>query len=431
MIEITPEYQQVFDAIERKDPFIFVSGRAGTGKTTLVDHIRNTLDGNVVVVAPTGVAALQVKGVTIHSFFKFPPRFIFPEQDIKKLKDRRLYSKLRLLIIDEVSMVRADMIDAIDLFLRVNGPNERVPFGGVQVLFVGDLFQLPPVVRQEEMQILNERSYNGPFFFDAMVLHRQDLTCVELNKIFRQKDSKFIELLNQIRMNEQTEVALEEINSCCFSEEKALNQGGITLTTTNAKADSMNMRALNGLHGESKIFLGQVSGKFKLDDRNLPAPMQLELKIGARVMLTANDTTYPKRWVNGSLGSVVGFAKDVIRIELDETIRQQIIEVPLAKWESYEYIFDEQSQSIVPNVIGTYQQYPLVLAWAVTIHKSQGKTLNQVNIDFSGGAFAPGQVYVALSRCTELDGIHLNKKIQLRDVYCDQRIKTFHRRLIA
>lgn len=429
MIEITPDYREVFEAIERRDPFIFVSGRAGTGKTTLVTHLRDTLDGNVVVVAPTGVAALQVRGVTIHSFFKFPPRLIFPEEDIKKLKDRRLYSKIRLLIIDEVSMVRADIVDAIDLFLRVNGPKEGVPFGGVQVLFVGDLFQLPPVVRSEELEVLRSRSYEAPYFFHAMALHRQELTCIELKKIYRQKDAEFTALLNDIRVDRNISAALEILNSTCYSDQDSLNDHAITLTTNNAKADSINLMQSQAIQSEPILLTGQISGRFNVDERNLPAPMNLTLKVGARVMLTANDQSYPKRWVNGSLGVVRSITADYVKVELDHPINKVYVEVPKSQWETYQYEFDDLTQQIKPVVIGTYSQYPLMLAWAVTIHKSQGKTLEQVRVDLSGGAFAPGQVYVALSRCTTLEGLSLERPIRRGDIKCDPNVKNFYKRL--
>jgi ATP-dependent DNA helicase PIF1 len=430
LIEITPEYEEVFSAIDRGDPYVFVSGRAGTGKTTLVNHLRNTLDGNVVVVAPTGVAALQVRGVTIHSFFKFPPRLIFPEEDIKKLKDRRLYSKIRLLIIDEISMVRADMIDAIDLFLRVNGPKEGRPFGGVQVMFVGDLFQLPPVVRSEEMDVLRSRNYDAPFFFHAMCLHRQELTCVELKKIFRQKDTEFTDLLNAIRVNEDIPQALEIINAACYRSDQSEDSSAITLTTTNAKADSINQRAIGAITGEQKTYVGKASGKFKLDERNLPAPLNLTLKIGARVMFTANDKSMPRRWVNGSLATVTGFGEEVIKVELDNPYGKVHVEVPSFVWETYQYEVDDETDQIKPVVIGAYEQFPLMLAWAVTIHKSQGKTLDRVKVDLAGGAFAPGQVYVALSRCTTLEGISLAKPIRPFDIKCDPYVKSFYQRLM-
>ncbi len=434
MIEITPEYEAVLTAIARKDPYIFISGRAGTGKTTLVNYLRNELEEQVAVVAPTGVAALQVRGVTIHSFFRFPPRLIFPENDIKKLKDRRLYNKLGILIIDEISMVRADMIDAIDMFLRVNGPREGRAFGGVQVIFVGDLFQLPPVVRQEEMEVLRERGYDAAYFFNAQVLDRSALTYIELMKIFRQKDKAFTDLLNQIRMNQSADVALKIINDSCFHPNMSGDQQAITLTTTNQRADSMNAHQMRALDTETRIYKGRVDGKFNIDERNLPSPLDLTLKLGARVMFTANDRNMPRRWMNGTLGKVIEFATDSITVEIDPpssslSRMRHLVEVPIFAWESYQYEFDEKENQIKPVVNGKFEQFPLMLAWAVTIHKSQGKTLEKVKVDLSGGTFAPGQVYVALSRCTTLEGIELLQPIRTNDVRTDVHVKDFYRRL--
>ena len=279
-LEITPDYQLALDAVERGDPYIFISGKAGTGKTTLISHLRKTIAGNVVVLAPTGVAALQVRGVTIHSFFRLPPRLIFPEEDIKPLRssrERQLYKDIRLLIIDEISMVRADLVDAIDLFLRENGPQKGEPFGGIQVMFVGDLFQLPPVVSSSDMHILHERGYEGPYFFCAMALHRKEITMIELTKIFRQKDAHFAQLLNQIRINEDIEVALETINDACFAKAAEPDPMTITLTTTNARADMINHGELKNLTSDATSFTGKLEGKFNVDERNLPSPMHLTL----------------------------------------------------------------------------------------------------------------------------------------------------------
>lgn len=434
MTEITPEYQTVFDAIARQDPFIFISGRAGTGKTTLVNYLRQHLTEQVAVVAPTGVAALQVRGVTIHSFFRFPPRLIFPETDIKKLKDRRLYNKLGILIIDEISMVRADMIDAIDMFLRVNGPREGKPFGGVQIIFVGDLLQLPPVVRQEEMAVLRERGYEAAYFFNAQILHRQELTYIELKKIFRQKDQFFTQLLHQIRLNQEVGSALQTINQSCYHPQDGGDYQAITLTTTNQRADNINAQEMRLLDTETRVYQGRVAGKFNIDERNLPSPLQLTLKLGARVMFTANDRNLPRRWMNGSLGKVVQFESEAITIELDASAHsssrtRNLVEVALFAWESYQYEFDEEEQQIKPVVNGTFEQFPLMLAWAVTIHKSQGKTLEKVRIDLTGGSFAPGQVYVALSRCTTLEGIELLQPIKNNDIRTDPQVKDFYRQL--
>ena len=433
MIEITPEYELVLQAISRGDSYIFISGRAGTGKTTLVHYLRSQLTEQVVVVAPTGVAALQVKGVTIHSFFRFPPRLIFPETDIKKLKDRRLYNKLGVLIIDEISMVRADMVDAIDMFLRVNGPREGHPFGGVQVIFVGDLFQLPPVVRSEEMEVLRDRGYDAAYFFNAKVLNRNEITYIELKKIFRQKDQYFTELLNQVRMNQSAQTAIQTINESCYRPNFASDSQAITLTTTNQRADRINSEAMRLLDTETKIYKGRVDGKFNIDERNLPSPLDLTLKLGARVMFTANDRNIPRRWMNGSLGKVVHFDTETIRVELDSQKdagnTRHLVEVPIFAWESYQYEFDEKEQQIKPVVNGKYEQFPLMLAWAVTIHKSQGKTLEKVKVDLTGGSFAPGQLYVALSRCTTLEGIELLQAIKNNDVRTDAHVIEFYRKL--
>ena len=425
-IEITPDYQAVITAIDRGDPYIFVSGKAGTGKTTLIGHLRETVAGNVVVVAPTGVAALQVKGVTIHSFFRLPPRLIFPEEDIKPLRDKQLYKDIRLLIIDEISMVRADVVDAMDLFLRENGPQKGKPFGGIQVMFVGDLFQLPPVVSTADMQVLADRGYEGPYFFCAMALHRKDVTMVELSKIFRQKDEHFANLLNRIRINQEVDEAIDTLNAQCFHRNEEPDEQRITLTTTNARADQINSAELRAITTESKTYAGKTTGKFNVDERNLPSPNQLILKVGAKVMFTATDPGFPKRWVNGTIGVVRELLSDKVKVMVQNGPYSNTVEVGPHQWESYRYDYDMMSGKISPSVIGTYEQIPLMLAWAVTIHKSQGKTLDKVKVDLSSGAFASGQVYVALSRCKTIDGISLQRPIELKDVRCDQEIKRFY-----
>jgi ATP-dependent exoDNAse (exonuclease V) alpha subunit len=425
-IEVTPDYQAVIDAIERRDPYIFVSGKAGTGKTTLIGYLREIISGNVVVVAPTGVAALQVKGVTIHSFFRLPPRLIFPEEDIKPLRDKRLYKDIRLLIIDEISMVRADVVDAMDLFLRENGPQKGKPFGGIQVVFVGDLFQLPPVVSSADMQVLSERGYEGPYFFCAMALHRKDVTMVELSKIFRQKDEHFASLLNRIRINQDVDEAIDILNSQCFRHDAVSDEDTITLTTTNARADQINGAGLRAIEKDAKVYLGKTTGKFNIDERNLPSANTLALKVGAKVMFTATDSNFPKRWVNGTIGIVRELLPDKVKVMVKNGPYSNTLEVTAHQWESYRYDHDMMSGKISPSIIGTYEQIPLMLAWAVTIHKSQGKTLDKVKVDLSSGAFASGQVYVALSRCKTIEGISLQRPIEPKDVRCDQEIKRFY-----
>ncbi|MBT8572600.1 AAA family ATPase [Polynucleobacter paneuropaeus] len=425
-IEITPDYQAVINAIERQDPYIFVSGKAGTGKTTLIGYLREHIPGNVVVVAPTGVAALQVKGVTIHSFFRLPPRLIFPEEDIKPLRDKRLYKDIRLLIIDEISMVRADVVDAMDLFLRENGPHKGEPFGGIQVLFVGDLFQLPPVVSSSDMEVLAQRGYEGPYFFYAMALYRKDVTMIELTKIFRQKDERFAELLNRIRINQNIDEALDILNHECFTNAKEIDDQTITLTTTNARADQINGAGLRALETDIKTYASKSTGKFSVDERNLPSAANLVLKVGARVMFTATDPNFPKRWVNGTVGVVRELLPDKVKVLVQKGPYSNTVEVTTHQWESYRYEHDMMSGKISPQIIGTYEQIPLMLAWAVTIHKSQGKTLDKVKVDLSSGTFASGQVYVALSRCRSIEGITLQRPIEPKDVSCDAEIKRFY-----
>jgi ATP-dependent exoDNAse (exonuclease V) alpha subunit len=425
-IEVTPDYQAVIEAIERHDPYIFVSGKAGTGKTTLIGYLRETIPGNVVVVAPTGVAALQVRGVTIHSFFRLPPRLIFPEEDIKPLRDKRLYKDIRLLIIDEISMVRADVVDAMDLFLRENGPQKGKPFGGIQVMFVGDLFQLPPVVSSSDMQVLADRGYEGPYFFCAMALHRKDVTMIELSKIFRQKDEHFANLLNRIRINQDVDEAIDILNAQCYQANQEVDEETITLTTTNARADQINGAGLRAITNEVKVYAGKTTGKFNVDERNLPSANNLALKVGAKVMFTATDPGFPKRWVNGTIGVVREMLPDKVKVMVKNGAYSNTVEVTGHQWESYRYDHDMMSGKISPSIIGTYVQIPLMLAWAVTIHKSQGKTLDKVKVDLSSGAFASGQVYVALSRCKTIEGISLQRPIQPKDVSCDQEIKRFY-----
>jgi ATP-dependent exoDNAse (exonuclease V) alpha subunit len=400
---------------------VFVSGKAGTGKSTLIDFLRRSYNGNIVVVAPTGVAALNVKGATIHSYFRFPPRVV-TDEDIKQVKDRRLYTKLDLLVIDEISMVRADVLDGIDKFLRLNGRHSDRPFGGTQLLLVGDLFQLPPVVSRTEEAVLFSRKYTSPYFFSAKSLERCQMAPVELGKVFRQTDNAFVEMLDRIRVAEQLETILPSLNTRCFR--SASDTRVITLTCTNATADQINATELDKLMGEPRTFAGTISGKFAIEEERLPAPLNLSLKPGAQVMFTKNDGG--RRWVNGTLGRVVGFKDASIQVELISDHPGAVHDVQPVEWESFKYEYDYAENKIKPAVIGYYRQYPLMLAWALTIHKSQGKTLEKVRIDLGSGAFSPGQVYVALSRCRSLEDIVLSRPISQREVKCDQRIRRFY-----
>lgn len=423
-IQITEEYLKIKGLVDAGCSVVFVSGKAGTGKSTLIKYLRSTSKGNIVTVAPTGVAALNVQGVTLHSYFKLPHRIIY-DDDIREVADRRLYTRLDLLIVDEISMVRADMIDAMDQFLRLNGRSRDLAFGGAQLLFVGDLFQLPPVVTSGDEKILNERGYESPFFFSAQSLKKCQMACVELTEVFRQRDSEFTVLLNNIRIAENLKQVVPKINGNCKSVKD--DDSVITLTCTNDVADRINAAELNKLPDVSKTYHGETSGTFSAEVDRLPSPMNLELKVGAQIMFTKNDES--KRWVNGSLGTVVELLDDNIKVELITDTQGIVYDVLPVEWESFKYEFDKVSDKIVPVIGGKYVQYPLMLAWAVTIHKSQGKTLEKVRVDLGSGAFASGQVYVALSRCRSLAEITLTRPIKANEVKCDPILLRFNEML--
>ncbi|MCK4919253.1 MAG: AAA family ATPase [Candidatus Omnitrophica bacterium] len=423
-IEITDEYKEIFEWIKAGAPIVFVTGKAGTGKTTFVRYLRQVYDGNIVVVAPTGVAALNIDGVTINSFFQLPWRLI-EEDDIKFVRDRRLITKMKVLIIDEISMVRSDIIDAIDKFLRLNRESDE-PFGGVQLLLIGDLFQLPPVLNKQEAQAIQLKGYDSSYFFSAKVLKECSLVPKELTKIYRQSDRKFIDLLNNIRIGENLDQVLPVIN-CRVLNKKVLNDTRLTLSCTNYVADKINESQMRKLPGELRKFEGMISGKFIVSNEKLPSPINLALKKGAQVMFTKNDGG--RRWVNGTLGRIVGFERDSIRVDVEGEYQNKIYDIQKVTWESYKYKYDEQKQRIIPVKVGFYTQYPLMLAWAVTIHKGQGKTLEKVHIDLGSGAFGTGQVYVALSRCRSLEDIQLAKFIRTQDIKCDPIVKRFYKAL--
>lgn len=423
-ITITEEYLSVKETLESGCQIVFVSGKAGTGKSTLIKYLRHTYKHNIVAVAPTGVAALNIQGATLHSFFKFPHRIII-DDDIKEVRDRCLYSRLDLLIVDEISMVRADMIDAMDKFLRINGRCESLPFGGTQLLFVGDLFQLPPVVTKHDEKILDERGYTSPFFFSAKSLETCAIAYVELTEIFRQNNSEFAFMLNQIRVAENLSEVIPKINESCHSEGD--DNSIITLTCTNAVADQINSSELQKFPEPSKTYYGKVEGKLNVEDERLPSPLNLELKVGSQVMFTKRDEL--NSWVNGTLGKVVALSDKSVTVELIGDREGIIYEVSPVEWESFKFEYDKVTDEIVPVVVGKYIQFPLMLAWAVTIHKSQGKTLDKVRVDLGSGAFASGQVYVALSRCRSLEDITLTRPLKLSEVKCDPIIIRFNQML--
>lgn len=418
-IIISEEYRTVESLLKVGCPVVFVTGNAGTGKTTLIHYLKNILDRKVVVVAPTGVAALNSGGMTIHSFFHLPPK-IHEEEDIKLVHNRKLYKKMDLLIIDEVSMVRCDLLDSIDKFLQKNR-SSRKPFGGVQLLLVGDLFQLPPVVSVEEWDVLERKGYASPYFFSSFGLQETSMVPIELTYIYRQEDSTYIDLLNRIRVGEDIESVIENLNGQLCED---YYQPDITLTCTNNLADRINKYELGNLLSEEHLFKGTIEGHFTLEQNKLPAPMDLRLKEGARVMFTKNDAQ--RRWVNGTIGIVRKIEQRSIMVELVSDSRGMVHDVVPEIWESYKYVYDSEKDEIVSNKVGQYTQFPLMLSWAVTIHKSQGKTLDNVLLDLGSGAFASGQVYVALSRCRSMEGFRLARPIRETDVKCDPLIRQFY-----
>ncbi len=425
-IEKTPEFLRAFDMFEHSPKHIFLTGRAGTGKSTLLQYFRSSTRKNVAVVAPTGVAAVNIKGQTIHSFFCFKPD-ITPdaakEVHLRRGK-RELYRNLDAVIIDEVSMVRADLLDCIDVFLRKNGPDKKKPFGGVQMILIGDLYQLPPVVTGADRDIFGGL-YASPYFFDAKVFQECTFEFLELEKIYRQTEDRFIKLLNSVRDNAVRPEDLALLNLRYSPDfEPPPDDFYVYLTTTNDLADGVNRSRLASIKGKTFAYTGQVNGAF--EQKNLPTHEALELKFGAQVMLLNNDPM--GRWVNGSIGHVMDIIhgasgeEDAVRVRLADG---QEVDIAPFTWEMFRFVYDKELERVNSEVVGAFRQYPLRLAWAVTIHKSQGKTFSKVIIDVGRGTFSHGQAYVALSRCTTLEGIVLRRPFLRQHILLDVRVRDF------
>lgn len=419
------EFQTALELIQETNQSFFLTGKAGTGKSTFLKHIVETVSKDFVVVAPTGIAAVNVGGVTIHSFFQFPLRPLLPEdEDIKIFwKDsekRKIISAMDTLIIDEISMVRADLIDGIDYSLRKNGGNPNLPFGGKQVVFVGDIFQLEPVTIKNsgEQKIISE-IYGSVYFYNAKVFEKVSLFTVELQKVYRQTDSAFISLLDKVRVKEISQTDLNKINTRVFSQsELNKNAFAITLTTKNDLADTVNFKKLSELKSDPFTYNAEVSGEF--EESKYPTEPELTLRVGAQVIFIKNDTD--KRWVNGTIGQVNGLTDTDIKVKLKDG---EIYSVEKRMWENIKYQYNKEKKKIEQEIVGTFKQYPLKLAWAITIHKSQGLTFDKVVVDFGSGTFASGQAYVALSRATSFEGLFLKQKLNSTDIYIDDEIKEF------
>lgn len=416
---------------------IFLTGKAGTGKTTFLKYIRENCVKQIAVTAPTGVAAINAGGATIHSFFQLPLSPFIPEgrgmlnnTAVNKnsllgrmrlnSEKRKVLQQLELLIIDEISMVRCDTLDAIDVVLKHFRNRNNEPFGGVQILFIGDMFQLPPIMPDEEWKLISN-FYKSVYFFDSYVMQQFPPAYIEFNKIYRQSDSSFIEVLNEVRHNNLSEHGLNVLNDRYDPWfELSSNDGYIFLTTHNFQSDRTNITELEKLKSGSHIFKAEVEGEF--NEKAYPADEQLELKVGAQVMFIKNDREKIKRYFNGKIGVITKIEKDKIFVHCKNDIDE--IEVEKETWENIRYTVDKQTQQLEEEVIGKFKQFPLRLAWAITIHKSQGLTFDKAVID-AGRAFAPGQVYVALSRCTSLKGIVLKSQVTASGLQTDARILQF------
>ena len=429
---LNPEFLQAWSLLRNTSRSVFLTGKAGSGKSTFLRYIVDHIKKNHVVLAPTGIAATNVKGVTLHSFFQIPLRPVPPDdpdyslrrigKKVKLNKEKlRLIRELELIVIDEISMVRADVIDFVDRLLRNIRRRHHEPFGGCQMLLVGDIFQLEPVVTSDTRTVLGHY-YDNFFFFNALVYTQMELIAIELRKIYRQKDVDFTSLLDRLRVNQATAADFSLLNRNVISnlQKEEDDRFTMTLAAKRDTVDAINSRAMNELKGEEFIFEGEIKDEFP--EKQLPTDKNLSLKVGAQVVLLRNDPE--RRWFNGSLARIHAIEPEHLRIELEDGT---IHELEKTTWENVKYSYDEETKRVKEDVIGTFTQYPLKAAWAMTIHKSQGLTFDRVIVDLEGGAFSSGQTYVAISRCTSLEGMRLSSPVSRRDVIVNNEIVNFSR----
>jgi len=415
-VEFGEKFERLFNLMENTSKSLFITGKAGTGKSTLLRYFLKKTKKEVVSLAPTGLAAINADGQTIHRFFGFPPSML-DKSTIKRPKNPKMYERLDTLIIDEISMVRADLMDAMNLFLKKSRKSTE-PFGGVQMILFGDLFQLPPVTKNEEKVMMNSR-YSSSYFFDANIMKDFDIQIIELTEVFRQKEAEFIALLDSVRHGN---ISLEEISKInCRVDPVFLpkkDDPHIILCSTNYGADLINQQRLRELSGREFSYLAKLEGK--CNPRSFPGEEKLILKSKARVIFIKNDPD--GIFVNGSLGIVDELGHDYILVKLDDGT---YVNLSQSTWEANKYEFDESKNEISSRIIGKITQFPIKLAWALTIHKSQGQTFENVFIDFSSGIWDHGQAYVALSRCTTLKGMVLKTPVLQKHVIVDPRVIQF------
>ena len=413
---LSEEQHELFRLIEDTNEHVFITGRAGTGKSTLLEYLSWHSSHTLAICAPTGVAALNVGGQTIHSLFRLPIGVIADHEIDQGPEVRKLLSAIDTLVIDEVSMVNADLMDAIDRSLRQARGRPHEAFGGTQIILFGDPYQLAPVPGENDERAYFADHYRSMWFFDAKVWDEADLRIFELTTIHRQHELEFKQLLTAVRHGSVTAEMAHRLNS--VGARPAPTEGAITLATTNAAVNRINAQGLGKLPGRSLSAVAEVTGDF--GNRSYPADERLELKIGAQVMFLRNDTGIDRRWVNGTIGEVVKIA-DTVTVEVDG----EDFEVQPAIWERYKYSYEPATKTLRKDVVAEFQQFPLRLAWAVTIHKSQGKTYDQAIVDLGPRSFAPGQTYVALSRITELEGLYLTRPLRPSDIIVDPAVRRF------
>ncbi|MEP7195474.1 MAG: DEAD/DEAH box helicase [Saprospiraceae bacterium] len=420
ILSLHEEQHYALDKFNDFKGVILLTGKAGTGKSTLFNLFNKITSKKTVVLAPTGIAAINVGGQTIHSFFKLPPFFV-SSKDYRPIS-KSLIKKIDLIVIDEISMVRADILDHIDQILKISTSN-NAPFGGIPMLWIGDLYQLPPIVSTVEEREYFKNNYSSPYFFSSKVMSDlKEFEIIELSQVFRQSELRFIKLLNKIRINEIDEDDLLDINERFLPITQSDDNPTITLSTTNAIANQINMDELAKLSTTTKVYQSKISGK--ISTSQMPNELQLILKLGAQVMTIRNSPD--KAYVNGSIGIIEELGDDFIKVKF--TNPDSSVKVNYENWDIIRYV--EEKNELKKEIIATFSQLPVRLAWAVTIHKSQGKSFDRLILDLGRGAFETGQAYVALSRCRNLEGLFLKQKLSWRDIQTDHRVSEFLRKYL-